>query len=215
MIVRIFGAVCALLAVFLFGMWLTWPELPYNPSGFPIDRKFLALSLNGQPLMLRDAPNIATLEVRGRLTFRHRVGGTSLCNRWGGHITFLPGRRIVWRNVFKTRGGVRAAGTGREISSGFAWRVALAYGGWRIDSGQWHRHPPLPASLRPDRPGHGSVRVAGIELRGRLRRRALLAGGRPARRRRPASGKRLELRAARPVAAALRHAPRRCRGSRG
>ena len=102
MVVRIFGAVCALLAVFLFGMWLTWPELPYNPSRFPIDRKFLALSLNGEPLMLRDAPNIATLEVRGRLTFRHRVGGTSLCNRWGGHLTFLPGRRIVWRNVLAT-----------------------------------------------------------------------------------------------------------------
>ena len=102
MIARIFGAVCALLAVFLFGMWLTWPELPYNPSGFPIDRKFLAISLNGEPLMLRDAPNIATLEVRGRLTFRHRVGGTSLCNRWGGHITFLPGRRLVWRHVFYT-----------------------------------------------------------------------------------------------------------------
>ena len=102
MVVRIFGAICALLAVFLFGMWLTWPELPYNPSGFPIDRKFLALSLNDQPLMLRDAPNIATLEVRGRLTFRHRVGGTSLCNRWGGHVTFLPAKRIVWRNVFKT-----------------------------------------------------------------------------------------------------------------
>src|ERR1043166_1534425 len=78
MIVRIFGAVCALLAVFLFGMWLAWPELPYNPSGFPIDRKFLALSLNGEPLMLRDAPNLATLEVRGHLTFRHRVGGPSL-----------------------------------------------------------------------------------------------------------------------------------------
>src|SRR3977135_3556408 len=73
MVVRIFGAICALLAVFLFGMWLTWPELPYNPSGFPIDRRFLALSLNGEPLMLRDAPNIATLEVRGHLTFRHRV----------------------------------------------------------------------------------------------------------------------------------------------
>ena len=112
MVVRIFGAVCALLAVFLFGMWLTWPELPYNPSGFPIDRKFLAISLNGEPLMLRDAPNIATLEVRGRLTFRHRVGGTSLCNRWGGHITFLPGRRIVWRNVFEDDGRVRADGTG-------------------------------------------------------------------------------------------------------
>ena len=102
LVVRVFGAVCAVLAVFLFGMWLARPEWPYNPSGFPLDRKFLALSLNGEPLMLRDAPNIATFEVRGHRTFRHRVGGTSLCSRWGGHVTFLPGHRIVWRNVLNT-----------------------------------------------------------------------------------------------------------------
>jgi heat shock protein HslJ len=102
MVARIFGAVCALLAVFLFGMWLAWPELPYNPSGFPIDRKFVAVSLNGEPLLRRDAPTIPTLEVRGRLTFRHRVGGTSFCNHWGGHVTFLPARRIAWGAVVKT-----------------------------------------------------------------------------------------------------------------
>ena len=105
MVVRIFGAVCALLAVFLFGMWLTWPEWPYNPSGFPINRKFLALSLNGQTLMLRDAPHISTLEVRGRFTFHHRAGGTSPCNYWGAHVTFLPGRRIAWGNVLQTAAG--------------------------------------------------------------------------------------------------------------
>lgn len=101
-VVRIFSAVCALLAAFLFGMWLTWPDWAYNPSGFPLERKFLALSLDNAPLVLPDTPNIATLEVRGRLTFRHRVGGNSPCSRWGGHLTFLPGRRIVWRNVIKT-----------------------------------------------------------------------------------------------------------------
>lgn len=101
-VVRALGAICVLFAVFLLGMWLGWPELPYNPSGFPMERKFLALSLNGESLMQREAPNIATLEVRGRLTFRHRVGGTSLCSRWGGHLTFLPGQRILWRNVLNT-----------------------------------------------------------------------------------------------------------------
>ena len=94
---RIFGAISALVGVFLFGMWLAWPELPYNPSGFPIDRKFVAVSLNGEPLMFRDAPRKATLEVRGRFTFRHRAGGTSLCSKWGWSVTFLPGRRIMWR----------------------------------------------------------------------------------------------------------------------
>jgi heat shock protein HslJ len=131
MVVRIFGAVCALLAVFLFGMWLTWPELPYNPSGFPIDRKFLALSLNDQPLMLRDAQNIATLEVRGHLTFRHRVGGTSLCNRWGGHITFLPGRRIVWRSVFKTVG----ACVPKELEERYL-QALLGASRWRTQDGE-------------------------------------------------------------------------------
>jgi hypothetical protein len=144
MVLRIFGAVCALLAVFLFGMWLAWPELPYNPSGFPIDRKFLALSLNGQSLMSRDAPNIATLEVRGHRTFRHRIGGTSLCNRWAATSPSAGKAHGVGQRVPHRR-GVRAVGPGSELSSGFAWRVALAYGGRRIDSGQWHRHPPLPA----------------------------------------------------------------------
>jgi heat shock protein HslJ len=99
---RIFGAICVLLAVFLFGMWLTWPEFPYNPSGFPIERKFVAVSLNDEPLIRRDAPKLATLEVRGRSTFRHRVGGSALCNDWGGHVTFLPARWIVWGKILKT-----------------------------------------------------------------------------------------------------------------
>ena len=94
---RIFGGICALVGVFLFGMWLAWPEWPYNPSGFPLDRKFIAVSLNGEPLLHRDAPKRATLEVRGRLTFRHRAGGTSLCSAWGLPVTFLPGKRIRWR----------------------------------------------------------------------------------------------------------------------
>ena len=129
--VRIFGAVCALLAVFLFGMWLAWPELPYNPSGFPIDRKFLALSLNGQSLMSRDAPNIATLEVRGHRTFRHRIGGTSLCNRWGGHITFLPGRRMVWGNVFHT--GAACAPSDLETKY---LQALLGASRWRTEDGE-------------------------------------------------------------------------------
>src|SRR5258708_3264310 len=102
---RIFGAICALVGVFLFGMWLTWPELPYNPSGFPIGQKFVAVSLNGEPLMFRDAPRTATLEVCGRFTFKHRAGGASLCSTWGLPVTFLPGRRIVW----SARGAFQAA----------------------------------------------------------------------------------------------------------
>ena len=94
---RIFGAICVLAGVFLFGMWLSWPDFPYNPSGFPLNRKFLAVSLNGEPLLFPDAPNRATLEVRGRHTFKHRAGGTSLCGAWGLPVTFLPGKRLLWR----------------------------------------------------------------------------------------------------------------------
>jgi heat shock protein HslJ len=102
MYLRIFGAVFTLVGVFLFGMWLTWPDFPYNPSGFPIGRKFVAVSLNGEPLMFRNAPKLATLEVRGRFTFKHRAGGTSLCGTWGLPVTLLPGKRIVWRGqMFK------------------------------------------------------------------------------------------------------------------
>jgi len=135
MAVRIFGAVCAFLAVFLFGMWLAWPEWPYNPSGFPIDRKFLALSLNGESLMQRDAPNIATLEVRGHRTFRHRVGGTSLCSRWGGHVTFLPGKRIVWRNVLNTSGACPTA----ELEHRYL-QALLGTSHWRTQEGELILH---------------------------------------------------------------------------
>jgi heat shock protein HslJ len=106
---RVFGAVCALAAVFLFGMWLTWPEFPYNPSGFPIGRKFVAVSLNGDPLLRQDAPKQATLEVRGLFTFHHRVGGNALCNDWGGHATFLPARRIIWGKILRTGLACRSA----------------------------------------------------------------------------------------------------------
>jgi heat shock protein HslJ len=108
-LLRILGAICALGGAFLFGMWLTWPEFPYNPSGFPIGRKFVAVSLNGDPLLRRDAPKQATLEVRGRFTFHHRIGGNALCNDWGGHATFLPARRIVWGKIFRTAMACRSA----------------------------------------------------------------------------------------------------------
>ena len=70
----------------------------------------------------------------------------------------------MWRNVFDTVAACVPLELEAEISSGFAWRVALAYGGWRIDSGKWHRHPPLPARSALICPGHGSVRVAGVTL---------------------------------------------------
>jgi hypothetical protein len=37
---RIAAMLGALFAVFLLGMWLTWPELAYNPTGFPDQSEF-------------------------------------------------------------------------------------------------------------------------------------------------------------------------------
>ena len=69
---RIFGAIFVLAAVFLVGMWLAWPQSLYNPSGFPLDRTFTALSLNGRPFNPEQMLHHATLHVRrnGILTER-------------------------------------------------------------------------------------------------------------------------------------------------
>ena len=81
--------------------------------------------------MSRAAPNSATLEVRGHRTFRHRIGGTSLCNRWGGHITFLPGRRMVWGNVFRTG----AACAPSDLEANYL-QALLGASRWRTEDGE-------------------------------------------------------------------------------
>ena len=87
---RISGALCVLLGVFLFGMWITWPEFPYNRSGFPINRRFVAISLNGQLFNHERLPQLPTLEVRRSALLQLRAFGSGGCNAWYSDINLSP-----------------------------------------------------------------------------------------------------------------------------
>ena len=130
---RALAALALLAATFLLGMWLTRPDFPYNPSGFPLDRKFVAVALNEQRLIGTEAQRLVTMEVRGRLTFRHRVGGTGLCNHWGGSVTFLPARRIRWGEVFITAMACTPLSV-NELEERF-FKALLRAWRWRTESG--------------------------------------------------------------------------------
>jgi heat shock protein HslJ len=100
---RISGALCVLLGVFLFGMWLTWRGFSDNPSGLPTGQKFVAVSLNGQPIISsRYGAKLPTLEIKHRSLFNFGVGGTGHCNHWGGDVSLLPRRKIVWGRISQT-----------------------------------------------------------------------------------------------------------------
>jgi heat shock protein HslJ len=136
MYLRIFGAICVLIGVFLFGMWLTWPDFLYNPSGFPIGRTFIAVSINDEPLIRRDMRKLATFEVHGRLTFKHRAGGTSICGTWGGPVTFLPGKRIAWGRgpTFRTAAASCASPLLNELEEKYL-RALFSAMRWRREEG--------------------------------------------------------------------------------
>jgi heat shock protein HslJ len=107
---RIFGAICTLAAVFLFGMWLTWPDFPYNPSGFPIDRRFVAVSLNDVGFNYERMLHLPTFEVRRSEFQRLRSSGYGVCNAWSGEIVLTADQTIVWKDVQFTTAGCGAAG---------------------------------------------------------------------------------------------------------
>ena len=124
---RIFGALCALLGVFLFGMWLTWPEFPYNRSGFPINRRFVAVSLNGQPLNLERLPQLPTLEVRRSALLQLRAFGSGGCNSWYSDIDLSAAQSIAWGKRSATTAGCRAYDTEtkflRALHNAVRWRT--------------------------------------------------------------------------------------------
>ena len=93
---RISAMLGALLAVFLLGMWLTWPELFYNPTGFPINRNFVAVSLNGEPLANAELPRAQTLQARRESMFRLRAFGYGGCNGWIATLMVMPPKSVVW-----------------------------------------------------------------------------------------------------------------------
>src|SRR3954464_12032000 len=85
---RIFGAICVLAGVFVFGMWLALPEFPYNLTQFPINRTFIAISLNGQPFNPERFTQLATLEIKRWRLLQFRASGNG-----GGH------RRVIATRV--------------------------------------------------------------------------------------------------------------------
>jgi heat shock protein HslJ len=127
MYLRISGALCALLGVFLFGMWLTWPEFPYNRSGFPINRRFVAVSLNGQPLNLERLPQLPTLEVRRSALLQLRAFGSGGCNSWYSDIDLSAAQSIAWGKRAATTAGCRAYDTEtkflRALHNAVRWRT--------------------------------------------------------------------------------------------
>lgn len=63
--------------------------------------------------------------------FRHPVGGTTLCNYWGGYAIFLPFNRIVWREVYQTAVGCQPI----ELEEKYL-RILLGASRWRIQDGE-------------------------------------------------------------------------------
>lgn len=124
---RIFGAICVLAGVFLFGMWLTWPEFPYNSSGFPINRKFVAVSLNGQVFNPERLPQLPSLEVRRSAFLRFRASGSGGCNNWYSDIELSPARSISWGRRFATAVACRVQDTEtrylRALHKAVRWRT--------------------------------------------------------------------------------------------
>jgi heat shock protein HslJ len=99
---RISAMAGVLLAVFLLGMWLTWPQLPYNPTGFPINRNFVAVSLNGESLASAELPRPQTLQARRESMFRLRAFGYGGCNGWTATLLVVPPKSIVWGDKQQT-----------------------------------------------------------------------------------------------------------------
>jgi heat shock protein HslJ len=125
--VRIFAAIGLLAAVFLFGMWLARPEFPYNRSGFPINRKFVAISLNGQPFNHERLPQLPTLEIRRSALLQLRAFGSGGCNSWYSDVDLLAARSISWGRRVTTAGACRAYETEtrflRALHNAVRWRT--------------------------------------------------------------------------------------------
>src|SRR6266536_628197 len=120
MYLRISGALCVLLGVFLFGMWLTWPE-------FPINKRFVAVSLNGQPFNLERLPQLPTLEVRRSALLQLRAFGSGGCNSWYSDIDLSAAQSIAWGKRSATTAGCRAYDTEtkflRALHNAVRWRT--------------------------------------------------------------------------------------------
>jgi len=128
---RISAMAGVLLAAFLFGMWLTWPELPYNPTGFPINRNFVAVALNGEQLTNAELPRPQTLQARRESLFRLRAFGYGGCNGWTATLRVVPPKSIVWGDKHQTMVACGRAGALEERYLG----ALLGATRWRREEG--------------------------------------------------------------------------------
>jgi heat shock protein HslJ len=119
-----------LLGVFLLGMALTWPELLHSANGFPINRQFIAVSLNGQPFNYERMPYHPTFEVRPSTLLRFRTHGNGGCNAWSGALSFASGQSIAWKDVAITKSTCIAT----PIEGPYL-KALLATTRWRRDGG--------------------------------------------------------------------------------
>jgi heat shock protein HslJ len=124
---KILGSCCALLAVFLFGMWLTAPGFLGSSAEFPINRRFVAVSLNGRPLNHERLAQLPTLEVRRSAFLRLRASGSGGCNNWYSDIKLSGSGSISWGKGLTTAVVCRAQETEarylRALHEAVRWRT--------------------------------------------------------------------------------------------
>ena len=121
---KIAGATGILVATFALGFWLTSPS-------FPLGQQFVAVSLNGEPVISnRSGVKLPTLEV-WRVPFSPlHARGTAHCNGWGGEVVLMPLNFVVWRTVYVTA----VACAGLELENRYL-RALLGARRWRIENG--------------------------------------------------------------------------------
>ncbi len=127
---RIFGALFALFAVFLLGLSLTWRDFPGNPTGFPLNRTFVAVSLNDGRFDYERMPQLPLFEVRRTPMMRYRASGNGGCNAWNSDIALAPDQSVVWKDISVTARTCRA----RDIEEPYL-KTLLQTTRWRTESG--------------------------------------------------------------------------------
>jgi heat shock protein HslJ len=100
---RILAMAAVLIAVFVFGMSLTAAQLPFGAEGFPLNRRFIAVSLNGEPFNYERMHHLPSLEVRRNGILKMRAFGHGGCNAWNGDVEFPSGKAVLFKNTATTR----------------------------------------------------------------------------------------------------------------
>jgi len=100
---RILAMAAVLIAVFMLGMSLTAARLPFAAEGFPLNRRFIAVSLNGEPFNYERMQHLPSLEVRRNGIMKLRAFGHGGCNAWNGDVEFPSGQRVAFKGAVTTR----------------------------------------------------------------------------------------------------------------